>query len=83
MALTPFPSSIGQGSNPRPSGRESSALPLDHSFRCGIASIWTSIIQLRFKKSSNIQSLKYSTQKTSNYFATIFSFRSNSFYIFE
>jgi hypothetical protein len=33
MALTPLPSSIGQGSNPQPSDRESSALPLDHSFR--------------------------------------------------
>jgi len=32
MALTPLPSSIGQGSNPRPSDREPSALPLDHSF---------------------------------------------------
>jgi hypothetical protein len=31
MALTPFPSSIGQGSNPRPSDHEPSALPLDHS----------------------------------------------------
>ncbi len=33
MALTPFPSSIGWGSNPRPSDREPSTLPLDHSFR--------------------------------------------------
>jgi len=33
MALTPLPSSIGQGSNPQPSDREPSALPLDHSFR--------------------------------------------------
>jgi len=33
MALTPLPSSIGRGSNPRPSNREPSALPLDHSFR--------------------------------------------------
>jgi len=33
MALTPLPSSIGQRSNPRPSDREPSALPLDHSFR--------------------------------------------------
>ncbi len=33
MALTPLPSSIGQGSNQRPSDRELSALPLDHSFR--------------------------------------------------
>jgi len=32
MALTTLPSSIGQGSNPRPSDREPSALPLDHSF---------------------------------------------------
>jgi hypothetical protein len=32
MALTPLPSRIGQGSNPRPSDREPSALPLDHSF---------------------------------------------------
>jgi len=32
MALTPLPSSIGQGSNPRPSDHELSALPLDHSF---------------------------------------------------
>jgi len=33
MALTPLPSSIGQGSNPRPSDREPIALLLDHSFR--------------------------------------------------
>jgi len=33
MALTPLPSSIGQGLNPRPSDREPSALPLDHGFR--------------------------------------------------
>jgi len=33
MALTPLSSSIIQGSNPRPSDREPSALPLDHSFR--------------------------------------------------
>jgi hypothetical protein len=33
MALTPLPSSIGQGLNPRSSDRELSALPLDHSFR--------------------------------------------------
>jgi len=33
MALTPLPSSIGQGLNPRPSDREPSALPIDHSFR--------------------------------------------------
>jgi len=36
MALTPLPSSIGWGSDPRPSDREPtqpSALPLDHSFR--------------------------------------------------
>jgi len=33
MDLTPLPSSIGQGSNPQPSDREPSALPLDHSFR--------------------------------------------------
>jgi len=32
MALTPLPSSIGLGSNPRPSDHEPSALPLDHSF---------------------------------------------------
>jgi len=32
MALTPLPSSIGRGSNPQPSDREPSALPLDHSF---------------------------------------------------
>ncbi len=31
MALTPLPSSIGQGSNPRPSDCELSALPLDQS----------------------------------------------------
>jgi len=31
MALTPLTSSIEQGSNPRPSAREPSALPLDHS----------------------------------------------------
>jgi hypothetical protein len=33
MALTPLPSSIGQGLNPRPSDHERSALPLDNSFR--------------------------------------------------
>ena len=33
MALTPLPSSIGKGLNPQPSNRESSALPLEHSFR--------------------------------------------------
>jgi hypothetical protein len=33
MALTPLPSSIGQGLNPRPSNCEPSALPPDHSFR--------------------------------------------------
>jgi len=33
MTLTSLPSSIGQGSNPQPSDREPSALPLDHSFR--------------------------------------------------
>jgi len=34
MALTPLPSSVGQGLNPQPSDRETSALPLDHSFCC-------------------------------------------------
>jgi len=33
MALTPLPSSIGRGLNPRPSDREPSALPLDYGFR--------------------------------------------------
>ncbi len=33
MALTPFPSRIGQQSNPRPSDHEPSTLPLDLSFR--------------------------------------------------
>ncbi len=33
LALTPLPSSIGQGSNQRPSDCEPSALLLDHSFR--------------------------------------------------
>ncbi len=33
MALTPLPSSIGQGLNPQPSDREPSALPLDKGFR--------------------------------------------------
>ena len=33
IALTPLPSSIGQGLNLRPSDREPSAVPLDHSFR--------------------------------------------------
>ena len=33
MALTPLPSSIGLGLNPRPSDCEPRALPLDHSFR--------------------------------------------------
>ncbi len=39
MALTPLPSSIGQGSNPRPSDCERSALPLDHSFCWYVSSI--------------------------------------------
>jgi len=33
MALTPLPSSIGRGLNPRPFDREPSALPLYHGFR--------------------------------------------------
>jgi len=33
MALTPLPSGIGQGSNPRPYVREPTTLLLDHSFR--------------------------------------------------
>ncbi len=33
MALTPLPSSIGRGLNPRPSDHEPSALLLDHGFR--------------------------------------------------
>ncbi len=32
MALTPVPFSIGQGSNPRPTDRELSALPLTTAF---------------------------------------------------
>jgi hypothetical protein len=32
VALTPLPSSIGRGLNPRPSDHEPSALPLDHGF---------------------------------------------------
>ncbi len=32
MALTPLPSNIGWGLNPRPSDREPSALLLDHGF---------------------------------------------------
>ncbi len=36
MALTPLPSNIGRGLNPRPSDREPSALPIDHSFRLWI-----------------------------------------------
>jgi len=45
MALTPLQSSIGQGSNPRPSDRELSALPHDHScFRS--LSIFLTAIQL-------------------------------------
>ncbi len=32
MGMSPIPSRIGEGSNPRPSDREPSALPLDHSF---------------------------------------------------
>ncbi len=39
MALTPLPSSIGQGLNPQPSDREPSALPLDHSFRLNLTFI--------------------------------------------
>jgi len=37
MALTPLPSSIGQGLNPQPSDREPSAPPLDHGFRLVVA----------------------------------------------
>jgi len=40
MALTPLPSSIGRGSNPRPSDREPSALPLHHSFCFEFDSTW-------------------------------------------
>ncbi len=49
MALTPLPSSIGQGSNPQPSDRELSALPLDHSFHsmcvfgCVFACVFTCV----------------------------------------
>jgi len=32
VALSPLQSSIGQGSNPRPSDREPSTLPLDYTF---------------------------------------------------
>jgi len=38
MALTPLPSSIGQGLNPQPSNHEQGALLLDHSFRSKIRS---------------------------------------------
>ncbi len=41
MALIPLPSSIGQGSNPRPSDCELSALPLDHSFR-----LWSNALKV-------------------------------------
>jgi hypothetical protein len=41
MALTPLPSSIGQGSNPRPSDCEPSALPQDHSFSLSTPSLLT------------------------------------------
>jgi len=41
MAFTPLLSSIGQGLNPRPSGREPSALPLDHSFRLQSTVVYT------------------------------------------
>jgi len=46
MALTPLPSSIGQGSNPQPFDREPSALPLDHSFRFWIYVYYLFIITL-------------------------------------
>ncbi len=39
MALTPPPSSIGQGSNPPPSDCEPSALLLDHSFRFNLSKL--------------------------------------------
>jgi len=48
MALTPLPSSIGQGSksNPRPSDREPNTLPLDH---CGLTTAFASPLLLYFQ----------------------------------
>jgi len=43
MALTPLPSCIGQVLKPRPSDREPSALPLDHSFCFQLPQITTHI----------------------------------------
>jgi len=45
MALTPLPSSIGQGSNPQPSDCEPSALPLDHSFRLNCCFLMSKMLQ--------------------------------------
>jgi len=56
IALTPLSSSIGRGSNSRPSDREPSALPLDHSFR--------------FKLKSNIKQFLFITF-TSEIFSSI------------
>jgi hypothetical protein len=41
MALTPVPSSIGWGLNPRPSDREPSALPLGHGFCLNSCTVFT------------------------------------------
>jgi hypothetical protein len=46
MALMPLPSSIGWGLNPRPSDRELSALPLDHSFH--LEAFLLALINFRF-----------------------------------
>jgi len=48
MALTPLPPSIGQGSNPRPSDCELSALPLDHSF-CSHQNIFLKKLNIHFR----------------------------------
>ncbi len=50
MALTPFPSSIGWGSNPQPSDREPSALPLDHSFLRFFVTLGFKILRLKWLK---------------------------------
>ena len=54
MALTPLPSSIGQGLNPQPSDREQSALPLDPGFclyyyKISFLSIlyWSKLIEIK------------------------------------
>ncbi len=47
MALTPLPSSIGHGLNPRPSDREPSAIRQDRSFRLNRRKYFISMFDVR------------------------------------